>query len=204
MPVPSFNNWIVLQQRLVDRSTDFRLPWDSYRNGFGNETGSFWMGLEKAYQATQYGQCQARFEMFNELDQWISVEYGSVRLESETGLYRIHVTGYTGDLAVDPMNCPDMAIFTVYRVHDGMLFTTIDRDNDNYLGGSCASDDAYGGGWWWNNCHCFCLNGLFDRAGLFNSYAFGYNTDTSNPYKVWMQLKQSRMMIKCNWSSISS
>lgn len=39
---------------------------------------------------------------------------------------------------------------------NGMLFSTLDRDNDRYSG-HCAT--KYSGGWWFNNCHDAYLNG---------------------------------------------
>ena len=141
---------------------------------------------------------QARFEMFTELNQSVDVEYGSFSLESESSLYRIHVAGYTGDLALDPMNCWNVLQLS-NAINNGMPFATLDRDNDNKVENNCALDGLYGGGSWWNNCHCFCLNGLYDHTGEFNSVAFGYNMDINNPFVGWRKLVQSRMMIKCNW-----
>ena len=32
---------------------------------------------------------------------------------------------------------------------NGMMFTTIDRDNDEFAEGNCASGRGGGGGWWY-------------------------------------------------------
>ena len=48
--------------------------------------------------------------------------------------------------------------------HDGMLFTTRDRDNDLYDGKNCAADRETGagsGGWWYRFCFHANLNGIY-------------------------------------------
>ena len=45
-------------------------------------------------------------------------------------------------------------------VHDGMKFSTYDRDND--FGGNCARD--YRGGWWYNSCYDANLNGQYHQG----------------------------------------
>ena len=87
---------------------------------------------------------------------WYSVEYDTFSVESEALNYKIHVTGYSGDV-YDVMNHG-----TGSRLHNGMNFSTYDRDNDRSRGYNCAS--AWGGGWWYNACDRlirFNLNGRY-------------------------------------------
>ena len=121
-PVISVNNWIVFQQR-IDSSTSFNLGWSYYRDGFGTFDKNFWLGLERVYQMTRGGSCRLRFEMFNDLNQWVSVEYSSFNLDNEAASYTIHLSGYAGDLiSGDPMNSPESSF-----IHNGRVFSTLDR-----------------------------------------------------------------------------
>ena len=46
--------------------------------------------------------------------------------------------------------------------HNGMKFSTKDRDNDLAYEGSCAQ--RFKGAWWYQTCHYSNLNGLYLRA----------------------------------------
>ena len=119
-----------------------------------------------------------RMEFMLRNGSWYSAEYDTFRVESESQYYRIHVGGYSGDLC-DVMN--------LGHVHNGMSFTTYDRDNDMYGGGNCAikgSGDGGGGGWWYRDCAHFNLNG---NSG---SYGFFFYSGQSSHFSA------SRMMLK--------
>ncbi len=53
--------------------------------------------------------------------------------------------------------------------HSGTTFSTKDRDNDNFSGGSCAT--RFKAGWWYNYCHVSNLNGVYYHGK--HSYAWG-------------------------------
>ena len=63
--------------------------------------------------------------------------YDSFIVNNETLGYVMYVSGYSG-------NASDS-----FTYHTGMMFTTKDRDNDQYSG-NCAIYN--GGGFWYNNC----------------------------------------------------
>ena len=54
IPVISLNRWIVFLYRF-DGNVDFNRTWAEYRNGFGDVTGEYWLGLEKLTQMTNNG-----------------------------------------------------------------------------------------------------------------------------------------------------
>lgn len=52
---------------------------------------------------------------------------------------------------------------------NGMMFTTLDKDNDLYNDGNCAT--LIKGAWWFNNCAFSNLNGLYTDS----NFAWGYH-----------------------------
>ena len=73
-------------------------------------------------------------------------------------------------------------------VHNGMNFSTYDRDNDMHGSINCAvrgPEGGGGGGWWYRYCVYFNLNGHYGKAG-FSVYC-------SNR---WNYFSASRMMLK--------
>ena len=63
------------------------------------------------------------------------------RVEAEDQGYRLHIGGYSGT-AGDSMTGPGAGN------HNGMKFSTRDRDNDQGRDYHCA--ESFEGGWWFN------------------------------------------------------
>ena len=116
------------------------------------------MGLEKVHKMTNSALFKLRMEFMLRNGWWYSVEYDTFRVESKASNYKIRVTGYSGDV-YDVMNYGTIAD---RWFHNGMNFSTYDRDNDRRIGYNCAS--SYGGGWWFNACARFTLNGRYDSS----------------------------------------
>eukprot|EP00058_Branchiostoma_floridae_P008182 XP_002593670.1 hypothetical protein BRAFLDRAFT_108084 [Branchiostoma floridae] len=111
-------------------------------------------------------------------------KYNIFRVEDEVHKYRLTVEGYSGT-AGDGMTAPA-------RPHNGMYFSTRDRDNDATTG-DCA--EIYKGAWWYNDCHLVNLNGLY-LGGSHQSYADGVNW---YPWKGHdYSLKTTEMKIRPN------
>jgi len=153
-PIPSIfiGGWLIIQKHVADNGSVLNRLWIDYRNGFGDPAGKyFWFGNEKLYQLLASGNWKLRVEVqSNDTGKWYSAEYESFRLSNEASKYAISVSGYTGD-AGDAFTVTSSPNF----VTNGMKFTTIDNDNDNFSSGKCAGG---AGGWWWNNCGTSCLN----------------------------------------------
>ena len=80
--------------------------------------------------------------------------------------------------------------------HNGMAFTTTDRDQDT-RSGNCALRYG-GGGWWYRNCHEVNLNGRRSTSDAIDWHQMAF-------YKIddgdrWTMLSSSEMrMIRVGW-----
>ena len=178
--VTSVNGWIVIQQRM-DGSTSFYLPWMDYKNGFGTYNCNFWLGLERMYQITTSGVCKLRLEFRVLNGTWLSAEYDTFYLDDEAANYTLHVSGFSGDggnwlIPNDPT-----------RFHDGMKFSTYDRDHDNSGPYNCAISYGGGGGFWYNSCAWIKPNSVYGSS----SFVITTTTLSNN-----FQISVSRMMVK--------
>ncbi|KAM3868093.1 angiopoietin-related protein 2b [Diretmus argenteus] len=146
--------WTVIQRRL-DGSVNFFRNWETYKQGFGNIDGEYWLGLENIYWLTNQG---GNYKLLVTLEDWsgrkVFAEYASFRVESEADFYKLRVGRYHG-------NAGDSLTW-----HNGKQFTTLDRDHDVYTG-NCAHYQK--GGWWYNSCAHSNLNGVWYRGGHYRS-----------------------------------
>jgi ficolin len=164
--------WIVFQRRLSSE-VDFYRNWTDYKYGFGDIRGNFWLGNEKIHRLTSLRRYQLRVDFtFNSTSYF--AEYSKFRIFGEAEKYQLEVEGYSGN-AGDSLGR-----------HNGMAFSTKDRDNDIYTS-SCAT--GFHGAWWYEKCHYSNLNGLWGSK----NYAEGltwfattgyYDTATSTEIKI--------------------
>jgi len=171
--------WTLIQQR-VDGSVSFARDWHKYQTGFGNMNNNYWMGLNRIHELTS-----TPVELYVYLESFEGerkhAKYGSFSVGDSCSNYVLTVSGHSG-------SAPDKL-----DQHNGMEFSTIDRDNDR---ASNKCDVLYGGGgWWYNNCAASNLNGrYYSRAsrsssathGIYWSGFAGYNNS----------LKKVRMLVK--------
>ena len=181
VPVMSLFGWIIFHQRL-GYTFNWQLPWADYKAGFGSIDADFWLGLEKVHLLTSSEPYRLRVEVQqSSTNLWFSAEYWSFKIGDELNdKYRLEVSGYSGD-AGDALQHEGDVYFNGhfgYYYHNGMNFTTYDRDNDNSMS-NCAASRA--GGWWYNRCHVACVT-------------------CSSGNTIWglyvLQVIDSRMMIK--------
>ncbi|XP_032088358.1 angiopoietin-related protein 2 [Thamnophis elegans] len=145
--------WTVIQRRL-DGSVNFFRNWETYKQGFGNIDGEYWLGLENIYWLTNQGNYKLLVTMEDWSGRKVFAEYASFRLEPESEFYKLRVGRYNG-------NAGDS-----FTWHNGKQFTTLDRDHDVYTG-NCAHYQK--GGWWYNACAHSNLNGVWYRGGHYRS-----------------------------------
>ncbi|KXJ16226.1 Techylectin-5B [Exaiptasia diaphana] len=141
--------WTVFQRR-KDGSVDFYRGWNDYKNGFGDLKGEFWLGLNKIHRLTNQRRNRLRVDLEDTKGKTAYAEYSSFAVTSERSKYKLSLGSYSGTAGDSLSN------------HRGMAFTTKDRDNDKWSGGSCAV--KYKGAWWYESCHSSNLNGLYHHA----------------------------------------
>uniref|UniRef100_A0AAQ5Y9L9 Fibrinogen beta chain n=1 Tax=Amphiprion ocellaris TaxID=80972 RepID=A0AAQ5Y9L9_AMPOC len=199
--------WLLIQNRL-DGSVDFGRRWDEYRRGFGNiafdagkghcETpGEYWLGNDRISQVTKMGPTEVLIEMQDWTGAKVQAQYRQFTIQSETSNYVLAVDGYSGNAGNGFLE-GSLELFGENRtmtIHNGMMFSTYDRDNDNWNPGDpskqCARED--GGGWWYNRCHSANPNGRYYIGGAYTKQMAKHGTDDG---VVWMNWKGSWYSLK--------
>ncbi|XP_073687738.1 uncharacterized protein fgl2b [Garra rufa] len=150
----SGGGWTLIQHRL-DGNTSFNRTWDEYKNGFGELTEEFWLGNDKIHMLTKAKNMSLRIEIedFEGVKEYAHYDNFSVADESQQ--YRLSIGGYSGT-AGNAMQ------FSETYNHDQKLFTTPDRDNDQYPSGNCGA--YYSSGWWFDACMSANLNGRYYQS----------------------------------------
>ena len=151
--------WVVMLRR-VDNQYNFSTNgWNKYKYGFGDPSGSFFLGLENIHQFTSQGQAKLwiDFEDFNGVTRWL--EYSSFHIRGENSGYELMISGKTG-------NATDS-----FLDDNGRRFTTMDRDNDLSTTSNCA--ESMRRPWWYGTgCSQAAFTGVYDEngKGIFYSY----------------------------------
>lgn len=136
-------------QKRLDGSQSFNQLWESYRSGFGNLDGEFWLGLENIRSIAAQGQYVLQVELSDWLGQR-EARYG-LHLEGEEKKFALRLE------ADSPSGAREHVMGTE---GSGVPFSTADRDND-LSEVNCAA--RLSGGWWFSRCGESNPNGLFPR-----------------------------------------
>uniref|UniRef100_A0A3P8V3P7 Fibrinogen beta chain n=1 Tax=Cynoglossus semilaevis TaxID=244447 RepID=A0A3P8V3P7_CYNSE len=206
--------WVLIQNRM-DGSIDFGRRWDDYRRGFGNIAfesdkgfceipGEYWLGNDRISQLTKLGPTEVLIEMEDWSGDKVYAQYRQFTVQSESTSYLLAVDGYSGNAGNGLMEGA-LQLFGENRtmtIHNGMMFSTYDRDNDNWIPGDpskqCSKED--GGGWWYNRCHSANPNGRYYMGGAYTSNMAKHGTDDGvvwlNWKGGWYSLKAISMKIR--------
>ena len=101
-PIPVFCDmttdgagWTVFQRRL-DGSVDFYRDWASYKKGFGDLNGEFWLGNDNLHRLTASGDVTLRVDLEDFDGNITFAEYTPFTLADERDKYRLVVGAYNG------------------------------------------------------------------------------------------------------------
>ncbi|XP_033724946.1 angiopoietin-related protein 7-like [Pecten maximus] len=171
--------WTVIQNR-QDGQVDFYRSWEDYKNGFGNIKGNFWLGNEAIHRLALTASV-LRIELVSWLGDARYAQYSTFRVENETANYRLTVSGFSGNVTENSM-----------APHNGMSFSTFDRDNDESGVHQCAT--LCKGGWWYNSCYGTNLNGAEYKNDADNVkqlvWKFFY------PSRKYAGMRKTKMLVK--------
>ena len=141
--------WTVIlrRQRNVTQQVNFNLQWDDYERGFGDLNTEFWYGLRNIHCLTKREEVELQIEVRKDDGTGQVWTYGYFEVGGPESNYTLHIGQAQG-----PSDGQDNMAY-----HNGMQFTTTDRDNDVWSL-NCAS--SYGGsGWWFKSCRYSHLTG---------------------------------------------
>lgn len=125
-------------QRRMDGSVNFNRSWREYKDGFGNLTGEFFIGLEKLHLITQSRPHELIIHLGKVDGSTSSVKYDDFKIGSEVNSYPLESIGNSTGNAGDSL-----------KLNENMKFSTYDRDNDISTN-NCAN--ICSGGWWFSKC----------------------------------------------------
>ncbi|XP_006640831.1 fibrinogen C domain-containing protein 1 isoform X2 [Lepisosteus oculatus] len=173
--------WTVFQRR-EDGSVNFFKGWDSYREGFGKITGEHWLGLKRIHALTIQANYELRidledFENSTAYAQYSTFGVGLFSVDPDEDGYPLTIADYSGTAGDSLLK------------HNGMKFTTKDRDND-HSENNCAS--FYHGAWWYRNCHTSNLNGQYLK-GHHTSYADGIEWSSWTGWQYSLKLSEMKI-----------
>ena len=122
---------------------------------------------------TANGKYKLKFDLQSRnTGKWYYAEFSTFVVLPEAQNFKLQVAGYSGNAGKDS-----------FKYHNGGMFSTYDRDNDELSSGNCAA--SRGCGFWYRSCDHCAVNS--DVTGLF--YWFGLPGG--------QQLQASLMWLQC-------
>ena len=163
----------MLIQQNVDGSNFFNRSWAEFKVTLNDSSGNYWLGNELLSQLTVNHRYKLKFDLQSRSNtsNWYYAEYSTFRVLSEADNYRLEVDGYSGNAGYDALD-----------YHNGMMFSTYDRDNDRHPSGNCAARG--GGGFWYKYCGLCRVNTV--RYFYWQGLPGGRDLQFS---RMWLQCK---------------
>jgi len=159
-------------QQNVNGSRIFNRSWAEFKVGFNDSRGNYWLGNDLLSQLTLTGRYKLRFDLQSRSNpsNWYSAEYSSFIVQPESTNYRLEVSRYSGNAGRDALS-----------VQNGAMFSTLDRDNDQWSSEHCAA--ARSGGFWYKSCCDCCVNRYYNTF-LWYGLPGGHLLQSS---RMWLQ-----------------
>ncbi|XP_066928430.1 ficolin-1-like [Clytia hemisphaerica] len=155
--VENGGGWTLIQRR-VEGSTNFYRGWEDYKNGFGQPTESYWIGLDQIHELTTKYEGTIYIRMRGVYYQGSSfyLTQRDFQVGDESTNYQVIEAGTyaAGDRTQGFSNL------------EGLSFSTNDKDNDEVTNQNCAS--TFSTAWWFaDGClHVVNPNGKFGDSSV--------------------------------------
>jgi len=167
----------LLIQQNVDGLNFFNRSWAEFKAGFNDTRGNFWLGNELLSQLTLSGRYKLRFDLQASANgSWYYAEYSSFVVHDESRNYELRVSGYSS-------NAGD-----AFTSHNGMMFTTYDRDNDPWINSDYNDNCAVfnGGGFWYGECARSSVNTVRGQGNSFKWFSWQYGNLFLQTSRMWL------------------
>ena len=169
----------MLIQHKIDGSDFFNRSWEDFKVGFNDYVGNYWLGNELLSHLTLTERFKLKFDLQSRKNsKWYYAEYGTFRVLKESSNYMLEVAGYSGNASHD-----------AFSYSNGAMFSTHDRDNDEWSSTNCAA--ITGGGFWHKRCTECDVNSVGDDS--LGAHAFGWKGlpegDALQTSRMWLQCK---------------
>ncbi|KAK3782771.1 hypothetical protein RRG08_037768 [Elysia crispata] len=165
--------WTVIQRR-TKGDVYFNRDWESYKNGFGEPDGDFWLGNEAVHILTYVQPYELRIEIRSDGKDYFA-HYKTFKVESESDKYRLRLGAVSGTLGGGSYGL---------SYSNNMFFTTFDRDNDE-SSSNCALSGKFG--WWHKICYLSKLNAPWINKQISDSWHSG---------QKWMSATRTEMKMR--------
>jgi len=139
--------WTVIQRRM-DGTLNFFRSWEHYKAGFGSAEGEYWLGLENIHILTLKRKHELRIDLEDFDGNKVFAKYTSFSVGPEKDGYKLVVSGFKNGGAGDSLS-----------YHNGMKFSTFDKDQDATSGTDCAALRI--GAFWYRSCEYNNINGVY-------------------------------------------
>lgn len=146
--------WTVILSRSNGRER-FNRTYREYQDGFGDPSDEYYIGNELLHRLTTWRSHQLRVVMEDFDGQKTWVQYKIFRVAGPEDNYQLTVGEFEADSAAGDG----------LQIHNGMKFSTYDKDDDSNKDGNCSQLFGGGGGWWFSNCYHVLPTGRYRSVG---------------------------------------
>ena len=126
---------------------DFNRNWNDYRDGFGDVAHEHWLGNSLLHVMTSTDSNNRNYTLRIDLSDWQGGQrhavYSGFRIASECDNFKLDFDAFVAS---------ESNVGDSLSAHNGMQFSTADRDNDINQSGACATNHGGQGGFWFHAC----------------------------------------------------